>query len=74
LARKKKTKESVSSVPDEQLEGFHDDPTPVKLVDRRWFERHKHIYPASMWQEFDPTKDYTTAKRTDAQGNTFFLS
>lgn len=75
LAKPKKSKEvDVSIVPDEQLEGFHDDPMPTKLVDRRWYERHKHIYPASVWQEFDPTKDYSTAKRTDAQGNAFFLS
>jgi protein FAM50 len=69
-----KAKESVSSAPDGQLEGFNDDPTPTKLVDRRWYEKHKHIYPASVWQEFDPTKDYNSAKRTDAQGNAFFLS
>ena len=75
LARKQKTKEaSTSLVPDDQLEGFYDDPTPTKLVDRRWYERHRHIYPASVWQEFDPTKDYSSAKRTDAQGNAFFLS
>jgi protein FAM50 len=75
LARQKKTKDAVvSTVPDDQLEGFYDDPTPTKLVDRRWFEKHKHIYPASVWQEFDPTKDYSSAKRTDAQGNAFFLS
>jgi protein FAM50 len=75
LAKAKKIKDTARSiVSDEQLEGFYDDPAVTKLVDRRWYERHKHIYPASVWQEFDPTKDYSSAKRTDAQGNAFFLS
>ncbi|KIW06702.1 uncharacterized protein PV09_02402 [Verruconis gallopava] len=74
LAKQRTKGISKSVVPDEQLEGFYDDPTSTKLVDRRWYEKHKHIYPASIWQEFDPTKDYRTAKRTDRQGNTFFLS
>ncbi|KAH6889268.1 XAP5, circadian clock regulator-domain-containing protein [Thelonectria olida] len=56
------------------LEGASDDPTLTKVVDRRWFEKNKHIYPASMWQEFDPEKDYATEVRKDAGGNTFFFS
>lgn len=56
------------------LEGADDDPTFTKVVDRRWYERNKHIYPASMWQEFDPEKDYTTEVRKDTGGNTFFFS
>jgi len=56
------------------LEGANEDPTFTKVVDRRWYERNKHIYPASMWQEFDPEKDYTSEVRRDTGGNTFFFS
>ena len=44
------------------------------MVDRRWYERNKHIYPASVWQQFDPEKDYKVQIRRDAGGNTFFFS
>jgi len=74
LARVRKKEAVPSVVPDSELEGYDEDPSPTKLVDRRWYERHKHIYPASVWQEFDPAKDYSTAKRVDGQGNAFFLS
>lgn len=56
------------------LEGTDDDPTLTKVVDRRWYERNKHIYPASVWEEFDPAKDYSQGFRKDTQGNTFFFS
>lgn len=56
------------------LEGANEDPTFTKVVDRRWYERNKHIYPASMWQDFDPEKDYTSEIRRDTGGNTFFFS
>lgn len=56
------------------LEGAHDDPTITKVVDRRWYERNKHIYPASLWQEFDPEKDYQNQIRRDLGGNAFFYS
>ncbi|PTB67624.1 XAP5-domain-containing protein [Trichoderma citrinoviride] len=56
------------------LEGYNEDPTLTKVVDRRWYERHKHIYPASTWQEFDPEMDYSTQIRKDNGGNTFFFS
>lgn len=55
------------------LEGADDDPTLTKVVDRRWYERNKHIYPASMWQNFDPEKDYMSEVRKDTGGNTFFF-
>ncbi|KAI9641727.1 hypothetical protein NHQ30_009583 [Ciborinia camelliae] len=58
----------------EELEGFNDDPTFTKVVDRRWYERNKHIYPASVWQEFNPEKDYQTEVKRDAGGNAFFFS
>ena len=58
----------------QNLEGVDADPTFTKVVDRRWYERNKHIYPASVWREFDPAKDYSTSMRRDAQGNAFFFS
>ena len=57
-----------------ELEGGNEDPTFTKVVDRRWYERNKHIFPASVWEEFDPVKDYSNSARRDAQGNAFFFS
>ncbi|KAK6579702.1 hypothetical protein PZA11_007938 [Diplocarpon coronariae] len=57
-----------------ELEGSNDDPTYTKVVDRRWYERNKHIFPASRWQEFDPGKDYQTEVKRDLGGNAFFFS
>ncbi|MCJ1283245.1 hypothetical protein MMC26_002573 [Xylographa opegraphella] len=59
---------------DARLEGHGDDPNLTKVVDRRWYERNKHIFPASVWEEFDPTKDYTRGMRRDAEGNAFFFT
>ncbi|PQE03718.1 hypothetical protein CJF30_00006416 [Rutstroemia sp. NJR-2017a BBW] len=56
------------------LEGYNDDPTFTKVVDRRWYERNKHIFPASVWQEFNPEKDYQKEVKRDAGGNAFFFS
>lgn len=56
------------------LEGAGDDPTITKVVDRRWYERNRHIYPASLWQEFEPEKDYVKEIRRDLGGNAFFYS
>ncbi|GAB1318566.1 XAP5, circadian clock regulator-domain-containing protein [Madurella fahalii] len=57
-----------------ELEGASDDPTFTKVVDRRWYQRNKHIYPASVWQEFDPEKDYQKEIPRDPGGNAFFFS
>ncbi|KAM0326718.1 hypothetical protein ACHAQA_006591 [Verticillium albo-atrum] len=66
---------ATKALPDiSTLEGVNDDPTFTKVVDRRWYERNKHIYPASTWQDFDPEKDYQVEVRKDAGGNTFFFS
>ncbi|KAI9884945.1 MAG: hypothetical protein M1823_003259 [Watsoniomyces obsoletus] len=56
------------------LEGTNDDPTITKVVDRRWYERNKHIFPASVWEEFDPEKDYGRVIRRDTGGNAFFFT
>lgn len=62
-------------IPDSELEGYTSDPSLTKVVDRRWYERNKHIYPASLWEEFDPEKDYAAgAPRKDGLGNSYFFS
>ncbi|WOO83783.1 Protein FAM50 [Vanrija pseudolonga] len=33
-----------------------------KVVERSWYHRHKHIFPASRWEVYDPDKDYGTYK------------
>ena len=73
--RKCKKEEAIAStVPDEEQEGFSDDPAVTKVVDRRWYEKNKHIYPASIWEDFDPERDYSKGGRKDGQGNAFFYS
>ena len=59
---------------DRHLEGADADPNFTKVVDRRWYERNKHIFPASLWEEFDPNKDYAKGIRKDAEGNAFFFT
>ncbi|KAJ5120818.1 uncharacterized protein N7515_010206 [Penicillium bovifimosum] len=61
---------------DDQLEGADKDFSDTKVVDRRWYEKNKHIYPASLWHEYEPGKEFEekmTSTRRDAQGNTFFF-
>ncbi|KAG0133083.1 XAP5, circadian clock regulator-domain-containing protein [Tuber indicum] len=35
------------------------------------YERSKHIFPASVWTEFDPNTDYSSMVRRDMGGNVF---
>jgi len=65
---------AVVGLDDSELEGFNDDPNLTKVVDRRWYERNKHIYPASSWEEFDEKRDYSTGVRKDKDGNNMFFS
>ncbi|KAI4124731.1 MAG: hypothetical protein LQ338_004649 [Usnochroma carphineum] len=75
LARPRHSRNNGAATPsDANLEGANDDPNFTKVVDRRWYERNKHIFPASVWEEFDPTKDYSKGMRRDAEGNAFFFS
>ena len=69
-----RTRDSHTSIDVSALEGATDDPTLTKVVDRRWYERNKHIYPANVWQEFDADKNYEKEVRRDAGGNAFFFS
>ena len=61
------------AMPDSELEGFSNDPGLTKVVDRRWYERNKHIFPASTGEEYDATRDYSTGVRKDTEGNAFFF-
>lgn len=70
---KNKASGQVTSA-DQNLEGYNDDPNLTKVVDRRWYERNKHIFPASVWEEYDPGKDYAKGVRKDVEGNAFFFS
>lgn len=67
-------KERPATIPDAELEGFDYDPTLLKVVDRRWYEKNKHIYPMSVWEDFDPAKDYSDGGKKDREGNAFFFS
>ncbi|PGH36203.1 E3 ubiquitin-protein ligase CCNP1IP1 [[Emmonsia] crescens] len=58
------------------LEGADMDPALTKVVDRRWFERNKHIFPASLWREYEPGEEFEEKMgsiRRDNKGNAFFF-
>jgi protein FAM50 len=74
LSRPSDKPKSVKAKEVTELEGADDDPTFTKVVDRRWYERNKHIFPASVWQDFDPEKDYQSEVKRDVGGNAFFFS
>ncbi|KAK5134095.1 hypothetical protein LTR08_006985 [Meristemomyces frigidus] len=61
------------AMPDSELEGVSNDAGLTKVVDRRWYERNKHIFPASTWEEYDATRDYSKGVRKDTEGNAFFF-
>ena len=73
-AQRKQQTAQKSDIPDTDLEGYDHDPNLTKVVDRRWYERNKHIYPASSWEDFDPTRDYSSGVRKDRDGNAMFFS
>lgn len=35
-----------------------DESHPGKVVERKWYDRNKHIFPASRWEFYDPSRDY----------------
>ncbi len=74
LPSKQALNNGIVASADSRLEGYNDDANFTKVVDRRWYERNKHIFPASVWEEFDPGKDYSKGKRQDTEGNAFFFS
>uniref|UniRef100_A0A8D8R0L7 Protein FAM50 homolog n=1 Tax=Cacopsylla melanoneura TaxID=428564 RepID=A0A8D8R0L7_9HEMI len=48
--------EDVRMVSDASVE--KDESHAGKVVLRNWYERNKHIFPASRWEPYDPTKVY----------------
>ncbi|KAL1960410.1 hypothetical protein VTO42DRAFT_7709 [Malbranchea cinnamomea] len=58
------------------LEEGNADPAFTKVVDRRWYEKNKHIFPASLWREYEPGPEFEQKMlgvRRDSQGNAFFF-
>lgn len=49
-----------------------DSTTNTKVVSRLWFERNKHVFPATLWKEFDPTVDYSKQVLRDKWGEVLF--
>lgn len=43
-----------------------EDAHAAKVVERRWYERNRHIFPASRWEVYDPSKKY---ERYTVHGN-----
>jgi protein FAM50 len=41
-----------------------DDSHPGKIVRRSWFEKNKHIFPASRWEVYDPKNDRSGERYT----------
>ncbi|CAD6232077.1 GSCOCG00001734001-RA-CDS [Cotesia congregata] len=47
-----------------------------KVLLRSWYERNKHIFPASRWEPFDPTKSYdkyTISDKNKKKDKPFFF-
>ncbi|KAK9465320.1 XAP5, circadian clock regulator-domain-containing protein [Lipomyces arxii] len=44
----------------------------MKVVHRNWYEKNKHIFPASVWKEFDPEIDYSTYVLRDSEGFVYY--
>lgn len=38
-----------------------------KVLERSWYEKNKHIFPASRWEVFDPEKNYGSYKIKDSK-------
>lgn len=67
----------LSQTSDENLEGKDHDPASMKVVDRRWYEKNKHIYPATLWRGFEAGEGFEeklSQMKRDAEGNAFFFS
>eukprot|EP00184_Porphyridium_aerugineum_P002277 CAMPEP_0184697464 /NCGR_PEP_ID=MMETSP0313-20130426/4428_1 /TAXON_ID=2792 /ORGANISM="Porphyridium aerugineum, Strain SAG 1380-2" /LENGTH=341 /DNA_ID=CAMNT_0027156271 /DNA_START=35 /DNA_END=1060 /DNA_ORIENTATION=+ len=50
-------KEDIRMLADASRE--KEDSHSAKVVERRWYERNKHIFPASRWELYDPEKTYS---------------
>ena len=52
-------KEDVRVVADATVE--KEDSHPGKIFHRSWYDKNKHIFPASRWEVFDFSKDFSSA-------------
>ncbi|KAH8696305.1 XAP5 domain protein [Talaromyces proteolyticus] len=71
-----KNDDPLAGSSNEDLEGADADPVLTKVVDRRWYEKNKHIFPASLWREYEQGDDFLSkmkSTRRDAEGNVFFF-
>jgi len=70
--------EDVRLVSDARIE--KDESHAGKVILRNWYERNKHIFPASRWEPYDPTKLYEkysvadSNKQENEPGSVQFLS
>ncbi|KAJ7353841.1 Protein fam50a [Desmophyllum pertusum] len=60
--------EDVRMINDASVE--KDESHAGKVVLRSWFERNKHIFPASRWEPYDPEKKWDKYTIADAPKNT----
>ena len=77
LTKREEQEQPLLRIPgQEKLEGHDHDPAYAKVVDRRWYEKNKHIYPASTWKEFKQGEDFdgVGGGRKDGEGNAFFFT
>lgn len=77
VSERSEVEKSLLHVPKgRKVEGQDDDPALTKVVDRRWYDKNKHIYPASLWREYKDNSDKLSTKdgKRDALGNSFFFS
>ncbi|GKY92624.1 hypothetical protein MPSEU_000232500 [Mayamaea pseudoterrestris] len=44
-----------------------DESHPGKVVERKWYERNKHLFPCTRWEVFDPLKEYGGYKIKDSK-------
>lgn len=59
--------DDVRLVSDARIE--KDESHAGKVVLRNWYERNKHIFPASRWEPYDPTKLYEKYSVAEAKQN-----
>lgn len=50
-------KDDVRELNDVRIE--KDETHAGKIVDRAWYDKNKHIFPCSRWEEYDPKKTYS---------------
>lgn len=60
----------------DKIEGQNDEAMYTKVVDRRWYEKNKHIYPATLWRTYKESNrnDGGGQGVQDTMGNDFFYS